>query len=123
MSFPASAYPGLLATLLTVQGVVGFIAWPLLSEVQPFGPDPAAGNFVLLLVPMFVAYAWPLRYQRADDRRLVLDGIVGRRKTPPEAVAALVRASWSSHSATCDAPAAASGLGDAARTASPPGSL
>ena len=113
MSFPSAAYPGLLATTLLVQGIVGFIAWPLLSEVQPFGPDPAAGNFALLLVPMFVAYAWPLRYQRADDRRLLLDGIVGRQKTPPEAVAALVRASWAN---STTAPAAA-------RTPSPAGSL
>lgn len=60
MAFPAQTYPGLLTVTFLVQGTLGFVAWPLLSEVRPFGADPATGNFVLILVPSILCYAWPL---------------------------------------------------------------
>ena len=69
MAFPPSAYPGLLTVTLAVQGAFGFVAWPLLTEVQPFGADPCTGNFVLIGAPTLLLYAWPLLLQGKDDRQ------------------------------------------------------
>lgn len=61
MEFDAASYPGLLTVTMVVQGTLGFLAWPLLSEVRPFGcADPCPGNFILILVPSTVLFAWPL---------------------------------------------------------------
>ena len=69
MAFPAASYPGLLTMVFLVQGSLGFLAWPVLSEVKPFGcADPCQGNFLLLLVPSLALYAWPL-YMALEQRR------------------------------------------------------
>merc|ERR1712072_926453 len=61
MTFKPASYPGLLATALIVQGSLGFLAWPVLSEVHPFGcADPCMGNFIMVLAPSVILYAWPL---------------------------------------------------------------
>ena len=72
MAFPPAAYPGLLTVTLAVQGAFGFISWPLLTEVQPFGPDPSTGNFLLLGAPTLLLYVWPLLLQGEDDRQRAL---------------------------------------------------
>lgn len=78
MAFPPDMYSGLLTVTLLVQGCLGFIAWPLLAEVRPFGPDPSLGNFVLMLLPATLLFAWPLLVQSADDERLRKQGVIGR---------------------------------------------
>jgi hypothetical protein len=61
MEFDGRSYPGLLTVTLAVQGCLGFIAWPLLSVVKPFGcADPCTGNFLFILAPSVLLYAWPI---------------------------------------------------------------
>lgn len=79
LSFDAECFAGLLSTVLAVQGCVGFIAWPVLSQMRPFGADPCAGNFLLLLLPPFALYSWPLFFQGEDDLRLRSIGAIGHR--------------------------------------------
>merc|ERR1712087_815755 len=79
MTYPPKAFPGLLALTVLLQGTIGFISWPLLSEIQPFGPEPALGNFLLLLVPTVPLYLWPLRFQAVHDQKLLQAGVIGNR--------------------------------------------
>ena len=60
ITFSSAYYPGLLTITLAVQGTLGFIAWPLLVEVAPFGHDPCLGNFLLMAAPTPLLLAWPL---------------------------------------------------------------
>jgi hypothetical protein len=79
MTFPQSSYPGLLTCTLAVQGSLGFVAWPVLSEVQPFGcADPCVGNFMTILVPSVALYAWPV-WELATRRKR---GRTGHGTTP-----------------------------------------
>ena len=78
MTFPPKAFPGLLAIVLFVQASIGFVAWPLLSLLHPFGHDPALGNFLLLVLPTLPLYAWPLQLQGANDLELAELGATGR---------------------------------------------
>jgi len=77
MAFPSDLYSGLLTVTVAVQCSLGFIAWPLLAVVKPFGADPSLGNFLLMLVPSVLCGVWPLWLQWVDDRRLVEAGVVG----------------------------------------------
>lgn len=60
MTFAPASYPGLLTVTFLVQGTLGFLAWPVLSDLKPFGSDPSLGNFVLMLSPTALFYAWPV---------------------------------------------------------------
>ena len=61
LTFPPQCYPGLLTVVFIVQGTFGFIAWPVLSEIRPFGcADPCVAHFLLLLAPTPALFLWPL---------------------------------------------------------------
>ena len=66
MSYPATMYPGLIAVTVTAQGLVGFVAWPLLTEVEPFGAHAwtRSWDVLLLLAPTVLLYVWPLVLER-----------------------------------------------------------
>ena len=76
MTFPPAAYPGLLTVTLAVQGAFGFIAWPLLTQVKPFGADPSTGNIILIGAPTLLLYAWPVLQGKDDRRRALRLGMV-----------------------------------------------
>lgn len=46
--------------LLPRAGSLGFIAWPTLAVVRPFGCSRCTPNFLLLLLPSVLLYAWPV---------------------------------------------------------------
>jgi len=77
MAFPNEMYSGLLTVSICVQELLGFIAWPTLAVIKPFGADPSVGNFLLMLVPSTLLLAWPLWLQAEDDKSLIEQGIVG----------------------------------------------
>ena len=83
MAFPTDDYSGLLSVTLAVQGTLGFLVWPLLVVVQPFGVDPSFGNFVLMAVPVVLLSAWPLFIQGKDDARLLQLGVIGPTQERP----------------------------------------
>ena len=63
MAFAPAAYSGLLTVTLLVQGLLGFVAWPLLAVGRPFGLDPCVGNFLLMMLPAPLLLVWPICLQ------------------------------------------------------------
>lgn len=69
IAFPPRAYPGLLTVTLIVQGTLGFIAWPLLAVARPFGCSQCTPNYLLLLLPSLLLYAWPALLPGSSRKR------------------------------------------------------
>merc|ERR1712226_650825 len=58
IAYPAEMYAGLLSIVLFVQGLLGFVAWPVLSALRPFGSS--WGTYIaILILPTVPLYAWP----------------------------------------------------------------
>ena len=60
MTFKPSSYPGLLTSVFIVQGSLGFLALPASTCISGQPNDECTRNFMTILAPSAVLYAWPL---------------------------------------------------------------
>jgi len=79
VAFPTALYGPLLALTIAVQGTVGFVAWPGLSP-DPWGEEAYKKCMLVVFVPSFLCYVFPLMQYRNDLYRMnFLNNALARR--------------------------------------------
>jgi len=68
MTYPAEIYGNLVSCTIAIQGLVGFIAWPILSP-NPFGSKAFAPELLILLVPGCIILYGNAYVQWADQSK------------------------------------------------------
>mmetsp|Transcript_20871 Transcript_20871/g.51169 ORF Transcript_20871/g.51169 Transcript_20871/m.51169 type:complete len:517 (-) Transcript_20871:83-1633(-) len=70
LTFPPAMYGPLIASVIAIQGLIGFIAWPGLSP-NPFGSTAFTPVLLICLIPTVLLYYVPYQQQRHDKALII----------------------------------------------------